>query len=200
MKMRWTPEEGLILCVFREARQQLKYIGKESTHTPGTIRVIPSGVLNRLTKLTSQKPSLPSEGVDKVYPTTQMLSARRAFHLLISQQWESYGKRRMKKRILRTKEPDVNKKKNRTVYFCVAYSRYFSTYIHRVINRLKKNLNLLWLRVRMSYHRFNNLSELLNRDLAVKIGRGIFSKDLMDRKCNCYLPSKFSQRKMCLQR
>ena len=42
----------------------------------------------------------------------------------------------------------------------------------------------------MSYHRFNNLSELLNGDLAAKIGREIFSKDLMDRKWNCSLPSK----------
>ena len=42
----------------------------------------------------------------------------------------------------------------------------------------------------MSYHRFNNLAELLNRDLAAKIGRGIFSKYLMDRECNCSLPSK----------
>ena len=42
----------------------------------------------------------------------------------------------------------------------------------------------------MSYHRFNNLAELLNRDLAAKIGRGIFSKDLMDRECNFSLPSK----------
>ena len=42
----------------------------------------------------------------------------------------------------------------------------------------------------MSYHRFNNLAELLNGDLATKIGRGIFSKDLMDRECNCFLPSK----------
>ena len=82
------------------------------------------------------------------------------------------------------------KKKNRNVYFCVAYSRYFSTSIHRVINRLKNTFNLSWLRVRMSYHRFNNLSELLNGDLAAKIGRGIFSKDLMDREYNCSLPSK----------
>ena len=44
----------------------------------------------------------------------------------------------------------------------------------------------------MSYHRFNNLAELLNGDLAGKIGRGIVSKDLMDRKCNCPLPSKFN--------
>ena len=42
----------------------------------------------------------------------------------------------------------------------------------------------------MSYHRLNNLSELVIRDLAAKIGQGIFFKDLMDKKCNCSLPSK----------
>ena len=42
----------------------------------------------------------------------------------------------------------------------------------------------------MSYHGFNNLAELLNRDLAAKIGRGILSKYLMDRECNCSLPFK----------
>ena len=46
------------------------------------------------------------------------------------------------------------------------------------------------MRVRMSYNRFTNLAELLNGDFAAKIGRGIFSKDLMDRKYNCSLPSK----------
>ena len=30
--------------------------------------MVPSGVLNRLVKLTSQKPSIHSEGVDKIYP------------------------------------------------------------------------------------------------------------------------------------
>ena len=42
----------------------------------------------------------------------------------------------------------------------------------------------------MSYHIFNKLVELLNGDLAAKIGRGIFPKNLMDRKFNCFLPSK----------
>ena len=42
----------------------------------------------------------------------------------------------------------------------------------------------------MSYHIFNNLAELLNGYLAAKIGQGIFSKDLMDRECNYYHPSK----------
>ena len=48
MKTRWTPERELLFSVFRKAGQQLKYAGKESIHTPGTLRAIPSGVLNRL--------------------------------------------------------------------------------------------------------------------------------------------------------
>ena len=34
------------------------------------------------------------------------------------------------------KEPEFNKKKNRNIYFCVAYSRCFYTYIHRVIKKI----------------------------------------------------------------
>ena len=46
--------------------------------------------------------------------------------------WEKQDEKLEKK-----KERDVSVKKNRNVYFCVAYSRYFSTAIHRVIDRLK---------------------------------------------------------------
>ena len=97
-------------------------------------------------------------------------------------------------KVEKNKERDISVKKNRNVYFCVAYSRYFSTAIHRVVNRLKKSFNLTWLRVKTSYHRFNNLAELLNGDLAAKIGQGIFSKNLMDRECNCYLPYKVNRK------
>ena len=90
----------------------------------------------------------------------------------------------------KNKERDVSVKKNRNVYFCAAYSHYFSMAIHRVIDRLKKSFNLTWLRFIMSYHRYNSLAELLNGDLTTKIGRWIFSKDLMDRECNFSLPSK----------
>ena len=45
----------------------MKYVGKESTHIPGTLRTIPSGVLNRLAKLTSRKPSIQAEAVDTIY-------------------------------------------------------------------------------------------------------------------------------------
>ena len=57
-----------------------------------------------------------------------------------------------------------------------------------------KSFNLSWLRVRMSYHIFNNLAELLNGDLAAKIGRDIFSKYLIDRECSCSVPYKANRK------
>ena len=87
-----------------------------------------------------------SEAVEKYTPTTRTLSARQASHLLISQIWEIY-RRKQDEKVDMEKKQDVSKKKNRNVYFCVAYSRYFSTSIHRVVNRLKNSFNLSWLRV-----------------------------------------------------
>ena len=66
------------------------------------------------------------------------------------------------------------------------------TSIRRVVNTQRKSLNISWMRVQMYYHRFNDLSKLLNRDLAAKIGWVILSIDLMDRESNCSLTSKFS--------
>ena len=68
MKTIWYPEGDLNFRLFRKRGQQLKYIGQESTYTPGTPRTIPSRVLNRLAKLTSRNPSIHAEAVDKIYP------------------------------------------------------------------------------------------------------------------------------------
>ena len=118
--------------------------------------------------------------MDTIYPShTNALRKAYLAPPVFPTMGELWGKQDEK--VDKNKERDFSVKKNRNIYFCVAYSRYFSTAIHRVIDRLKKSFNLTWLRVRMTYHRFNNLAELLNGDLAVKIGWGIFSKDLMDR-------------------
>ena len=107
-------------------------------------------------------------------------SGRRALHLLINQYWKIYGKYRMRGWILRTKKNFTPVKKQK-FYFCVAYSRIFlPLYIGWSTTRIIYFI-LSCLRVRMSYHRFNSLSELINRDLAEKIGLGILSKDLMER-------------------
>ena len=67
MKLSCPPEGDLQFGVFRKNGQQLKYIGKDINHTPGTLRAIPSGVLNRLAKLTSRKPLSYSQRVDNIY-------------------------------------------------------------------------------------------------------------------------------------
>ena len=46
----------------------MKYFGKKITHTSGTLHAIPSGILDRFAKLTSQKPSIHSKGLGKIYP------------------------------------------------------------------------------------------------------------------------------------
>ena len=68
MKMSWSSEGDLQFGMFRKKGQKLKYVGKESTHTPSTLCVIPLGVLNHLAKLTSRKPSIHYEDVYKIYP------------------------------------------------------------------------------------------------------------------------------------
>ena len=111
MKMKWTPEGELNFSVCIKAGQQLKYVGKESTLTPSTLCTIPSGVLNRLTKLASRNPSLHSEGVDKVYPD-HANALRKAG--LAPPDFPTMGDlQKMQDDKLETeneKEPDINKK------------------------------------------------------------------------------------------
>ena len=125
--------------MFRKKVQQLKYVVKESTHTPGTLREIPSGVMNRLTKLTSRNPSIHSEAVYKIYPD-HVNALRKAG--LAPPNFPTMGDlwSKQDEKVDMEKERDVSKKKNINVYLCVTYSRYFPLYIHSVINRRKSHL------------------------------------------------------------
>ena len=55
MKISRSPEGYLQFRLLKKKRQQLKYVGMGITHTPVTLRAIPSEVLNRLVKLTFAK-------------------------------------------------------------------------------------------------------------------------------------------------
>ena len=72
------------------------------------------------------------------------------------------------------KEPDVATNKNRNVHFFVAYSHYFSTSIHTVMNRMKRSFERSCLRVRMSYLRFYDLAEFLTETSLQKLGGKYF--------------------------
>ena len=137
--MIWSPEGGLQFGLFRKKVQQLKYVIRDSTRTPGTLLAIPSGILNRLDKLTSRNPSIRAEAVDKIYPdhANALLKAGLAPPVLPTM---GYLWRNQDEKVDNENERDVIKKKKINVYFCVVCSRYFSTSIHRVIDRLKGHL------------------------------------------------------------
>ena len=97
----------------------MKYVGKESTHTPVTLRAIRSGVLNRLAKLTSRKPSIQAEAVDTIYPAhANALRKSVLAPPVFPTMGDLWGKQDEK--VDKNKEQDVSVKKNRNVYFCVA--------------------------------------------------------------------------------
>ena len=105
MKMCWSLEGDIKFSIFRKNGHQLKYVGIGSTQTPGTIRAVPSGVLNRLAKPTFRKnPLFILNEYTKSTPTMQTTSARRDLHLLFYQQWQNYGKIMMRIWIFRTKK------------------------------------------------------------------------------------------------
>ena len=75
--------------------------------------------------------------------TTWTPSNRRALHLLISLQWEIYGKFRMRRWILRMEKNLTSiKLKTEMSTFLLPNHVIFSTYIHRMINRITISFNL----------------------------------------------------------
>ena len=122
MKISWSPEGDLQFGVFRKKGQKLNYVGQESTHTPGTLRAIPSGVLNRLAKLTSRNPSIHAESVGKIYPDHANTLRKAVLSPPILPTMRDLWWKKDEK-VDSEKERDVSKKENLNVYFCVAYSR-----------------------------------------------------------------------------
>ena len=69
MEMYWLSEQSLAFRVHLKKNQQLKYLNKGSSHTPGCFKAIPNGVIKRLTKLTSINDSNSNQTLDELYPT-----------------------------------------------------------------------------------------------------------------------------------
>jgi hypothetical protein len=54
-----------------------------------------------------------------------------------------------------------DKQQNRSIYFCIGYSKLWREPIHKILKKLRKRVDLTWLRLSMSYHRFPNMREML---------------------------------------
>ena len=99
----------------------------EGTHTPGNLRAIPSGVLNRLAKLTSIKPSVHSEEVEKIY-TNRVNALRKAGLASPNFPIMGYLWSKQDEKVDIEKEPDVNKKKHKCILLCFLLTLFFYVY------------------------------------------------------------------------
>ena len=58
MEMYWDDNEDLKFQVHLKPNKKIKYLNSDSTHLPSTFKAIPSGVLERLGKITSKSKQL----------------------------------------------------------------------------------------------------------------------------------------------
>ena len=84
--------------------------------------------------------------------------------------------------------------RERNTYFCIGFSKIWWEKIYNIIKKLRDYNGIIWLRLRMSYHRSPNLGELSQGDLVSKIRRDLASKDFLDRECNCNTTTKVNGR------
>ena len=131
----WKKNSFPEIRIIQEKIQKLKYVSKGSTHIPSILRAISPGVLNRFEILPRTNSIFILKGWTMSNLATEMSSVRWVYRLHLSNNriimessiWKTY--------IVNEKEPEVNKKENRNIYFCVAYSHFLSKSIHRVTNK-----------------------------------------------------------------
>ena len=164
----------------------IKYLNAGSTHAASVFKAVPHGVINRLAKLTSITNRNKNTRIDELYPDHAAalevagLSPEK-YPTIQSVQDEQQTTAEERKRAKEKKR----KNRYRSVFFCIGHSKGWEHPIHRTLKRLRNNHNLKWLRISMSYHRFPNLSEMLQGDLSRKLLDGVESLDFIDRECNC---------------
>ena len=190
MELFWSPDNELQFRVHLKPNQELKYLNKGSVHTGACFRAIPAGVCNRLAKLTTITNDNADLPLDEIYKEHfkqlrhaelikgRVPTLREELDRLAQAKQVGGGSRKEKQR---------ERNRFRTTYFCIGFSRAWITPIHSIINRLREEFDLKWLRVSMSYRRFTNLREIFQGDLAKKLMRGLRSANFATLQCNCQL-------------
>ena len=197
MELYWSRHGDLKFKVHTKPNQKIKYLNEGSTHAASVFKAVPCGVLNRLAKLTSITHRNRNKGIEELYPDhTAALDAAglspKSYPTIQSLQKEQQATAEERKKAAEKKR----RKRPRSVFFCIGYSKGWEKPIHVTLKKLRNKHNLKWLRISMSYHRFPNLSEMLQGDLTRKLLEGVESLDFVDRECNCR-PSITKGHKLC---
>ena len=202
MELYWR-ESALEFRVHLKPNQQLKYLNRGSTHTSACFKAIPSGVIRRLTSLTSMTEENADKRINELYP--EHAKALENAKLTTPEEYPTLRESLLLLQLQKQKKNDENpedantesnaarskqeRDKIRTTWFCISYSTIWGLPIHKRLKKLRDKYKLSWLRISMSYSRFSNLGQKMNSDLTGKIMEGIVDENLIDRACNCNVRS-----------
>jgi hypothetical protein len=178
----WSGRGKLRFRVLLKLNQQLFYWNRGSSHTSTCYRAIESGFLGRPAKLTLATAANFVRPMHQLYPEHAKALQRvglsssllPTFRQVLDCRTGSQGLSRSR-----------SATKSGAVFFCLGFSKFGKTPFHLLLRRLRNKYNLLWFRVSMSSHRFNNLRELCQGHLNKVLLRNVDSEDLRDRPCNC---------------
>jgi hypothetical protein len=185
MKMSWSEEGDLRFGVYLKPGQQLKYLNNVSSHPPHCFKAITKGVFGRLASLTSLTDESRYKSIKDLYPRhfeALNLAGLSPKYVPTLQEVLELNKGKDKRK---EEKQERDKQRNRSVYFCIGYSKIWKEPIHKLLKKLKSKFDLPWLRISMSYHRFPNMREMLAGDLSKKLSEGVESFDFKVRDCNC---------------
>ena len=196
MSFYWDSFNRLATKAYSKPGQKIQYVNKDSTHRRSCLTAIPSGVFKRLSRLTSQDDLgiAGNKAINELYPDhwNALLEANLVKKAIKPPRMKTLWRRNDNDKNKNEKSNEDNstyhKHNTRNVYFVHGHSKFWSNLkepIHKIITKAFKSNNLDWLRIRMTYRRYTNISELLQSDLSKKLNKDLVSLDYMERPCNC---------------
>jgi hypothetical protein len=190
MEMFWLEERDLNFRVHIKPNQTITYLNSQSNHPGFIFKAIPSGVIQRLTKLTSINKLNENKKLDELYPI-HFKALKNA--MLWKSNWEvpylseinEQLKIKDNKTTLKIKKKSERERKKK-VFFIIGFSTFWPKSIPKIIDETLKNFpSLKWLRYSISYKKFPCISQLIQGNLMRKINEDITTVDEEKKECNC---------------
>jgi hypothetical protein len=142
MEMYWSLEGNLQFRVHLKENQVLKYLNRGSTHTNACFAAIPTGVMKRLSSLTTRTEKSELTTMDELYPV-HAKALKKAN--LAPDTFPILGKILDNQQMDPTVDNAKERKDMRTVQFCLGMSKWWNDPVHTILKELQNKHELTWL-------------------------------------------------------
>jgi hypothetical protein len=142
MEMSWSEEGDLRFGVYLKPGQQLKYLNNVSSHPPHCFKAITKGVFGHLASLTLLTDESRYKSIKDLYPRhfkALDLAGLSPKYVPTLQEVLELNKGKEKRK---EEKKERDKQRNRSVYFCIGYSKIWKEPVHKLLKKLKSKFDL----------------------------------------------------------